>query len=117
MRFLANENVEAAIVEALRRAGHDVLEVGRIDPGIDDEAVVRFADREGRILITNDKDFGGILFLQGKRIPGVLLLRLPGRRGGAKVAHVLAAVGRADLRLRGRFSVVEPGRVRSRRLR
>ena len=32
MRFLADENVEAAVIAALRRDGHDVLDVGQTEP-------------------------------------------------------------------------------------
>jgi len=117
MRFLADENVESAVVEALRHLGHDILEVGEVNPGIDDGAVVRLAAREKRVLITNDKDFGEITVRRGQRIPGVLLLRLPGRTGSAKAPVAASAVRGAGSHLLGRIHVVEPGRVRSRPLR
>lgn len=89
---------------------------GKPNRGLDDKRVLRLAEREGRVLVTNDKDFGELIFLQGRRVPGVLLLRLPGRTGAAKAPLVLAAVREAD-RFADRFVVVEPGRLRSRKLR
>jgi len=117
LRFLADENVERAVVEALRNGGHDVLDIGAVRPGLDDEGVVRLAFRQRRIIITNDKDFGELLFLRGRRVPGLLLLRLPGRDGTAKASAVIAAVAGGSTLLSGRLVVVEPGRVRSRPLR
>jgi len=117
VRFLADENLEAAVVQALRESGHDVLEVGTHRPGIDDDEVASLARRERRILVTHDKDFGELAFLQGRRLPGILLIRPPGRSGKAKAPIVLEAIRASGSRLVGRIVVVEPGRLRSRPLR
>ena len=116
MRFLADENLEAPVVLALRGLGHDVLEVGVRAPGIEDEEVIALARRENRILITHDKDFGELVFLQRRRVPGILLIRLPRRSGRATAPLIAAAVATAGPRLRGNFVVAEPGRVRVRPL-
>jgi len=117
VRFLADENVEAPVIQALRDLGHEVLEVRRLKPGAGDDAVVSLAVARTCVLVTNDKDFGEFVFLQGKRIPGALLLRLRGISGEEKAPVVRAAVRGADARFMGYFVVVESGRVRSRPLR
>ena len=81
MRFLADENVEAPVIRTLRELGHEVLEVGGLKPGAEDDEVTSIARERGCILVTNDKDFGRLVFLQEKRVPGALLLRLPGMSG------------------------------------
>jgi Domain of unknown function (DUF5615) len=57
----ADENVPRALVEALRRLGHDVLtcaEAGNAGRGIPDEEVLRFATQHGRAVLTmNRRDF------------------------------------------------------------
>jgi predicted nuclease of predicted toxin-antitoxin system len=58
MRFLADENFPAATVRALQKAGHDVVWVMTTAPGTGDGDVVAWTAREGRILLTFDKDFG-----------------------------------------------------------
>ena len=58
MRFLANENFPGAAVAALEAAGHDIIWVRVAAPGTTDPDVVAWAAREGRILLTFDKDFG-----------------------------------------------------------
>jgi predicted nuclease of predicted toxin-antitoxin system len=58
VRFLADENVPASTVRALTDAGHDVIWVRISAPGSSDNDVLAQAAREGRILLTFDKDFG-----------------------------------------------------------
>lgn len=62
MRFLIDESAGIGVTEYLRTAGHDVLAVAELSPEIDDEIVLAWAVRETRILVTNDKDFGELVF-------------------------------------------------------
>jgi predicted nuclease of predicted toxin-antitoxin system len=65
MRFLANENFAGAAVQALAAAGHDVAWVRTAAPGMVDPDVLAWAVREGRILLTFDKDFGELARASG----------------------------------------------------
>ena len=65
MRILANENFPGEAIEALRSRGHDVAWVRTDAPGSSDEEVIARATREGRLLITFDKDFGALAFRSG----------------------------------------------------
>lgn len=58
MRFLVDESCDFLIIRALRTSGHDVLAVSEISPRAEDPQVLDVAFREGRILLTEDKDFG-----------------------------------------------------------
>jgi predicted nuclease of predicted toxin-antitoxin system len=58
MKFLIDESSGRAIVDFLRQAGHDVVSVAEESLGLPDLAVISFAENSGRILVTNDKDFG-----------------------------------------------------------
>lgn len=54
-RLYANENFPHPVVERLRALGHDVLtvlQIGKSGQSWPDEAVLEFALREGRILLT-----------------------------------------------------------------
>lgn len=65
MRFLANENIPGALVKALRGAGNDVIWIRTEAPGIHDQEVLARAARDGRILLTFDKDFGELAKASG----------------------------------------------------
>jgi len=54
MRFLVDECTGPRVAQWLREAGHDVFSVYEQARGLDDETVIQQADRESRILITND---------------------------------------------------------------
>lgn len=116
MQFLANENFPGAAVEELRAAGHDVLWIRTEAPGSPDQAVLERAQQESRILLTFDKDFGELAWRA--KLPsqcGIVLFRLPmppPDRVGKALCEILAA--RDDWA--GRFSVIEPGRVRMRKI-
>jgi predicted nuclease of predicted toxin-antitoxin system len=77
MRFLLDENVDARLKQDLKAQGHDVLRVGSdFQAGLPDIAVLTIAQRQSRVLITNDRDFGELVFRQREPHQGVILLRL-----------------------------------------
>jgi len=50
--------------------------VGDIERGLDDVSILEQAYSEGRVLITNDKDFGELVYRKRNPHQGVVLLRL-----------------------------------------
>ena len=100
----------------LRAEGHDVATAG--ERGLSqaaDAELLRIAAAEGRMFVTRDRDFGGLVFVQALRA-GVAYLRvLP-----STLQAVHAELGRAltqysEAELLSAFVVVEPGRHRLRR--
>jgi len=114
MRFLADEGVERAVVEALRLAGYDVAWVVEKARGADDEQVITLAEAEQRILITNDKDFGNLVVHQGYAVSGVILLRLPRSKANQKAAHTIRAIQTLGEQLAGHFTVITERGIRLR---
>ncbi len=76
--FLADESCDFLIVRKLRSAEYDVLSVAESFPSASDQQVLEHAIKEGRILLTEDKDFGEWVFAHGEKIEGVILIRFPG---------------------------------------
>ena len=75
-RFLADENIPLEVVFKLEEKGLDIKSMSFLSPGVDDTTVLDIANREKRVLITFDKDFGGLIFRNRKRHQGVILLRI-----------------------------------------
>jgi predicted nuclease of predicted toxin-antitoxin system len=75
MRLLADENIDPALVAWLRGQGHDVLAVRETIPGAPDRHVLDLATEDERILLTEDKDFGEMLFRRRLPSSGIILLR------------------------------------------
>ena len=76
MRFLADENFEPQFVARLRTEGHEVLFLDEYDAGIDDVEILATAVEQDAVVITNDKDFGELIFRHGFESRGVIFLRL-----------------------------------------
>ena len=65
MKFLLDVCVSSRSLTAFLVAqGHDVLSALAIDPRASDKRLLEFALREDRVLITEDKDFGELIFVQ-----------------------------------------------------
>ena len=115
LRFLADESCDFAVVRALRAEGYDVFAVSEVMRRSDDRELIEQAYREKRILLTEDKDFGWLVFVSHADSAGVILLRFPGNARRALVRTIVQLVQEQDERLLAAFVVVQPGYIRIRR--
>jgi predicted nuclease of predicted toxin-antitoxin system len=91
VKFLLDESADYPIAAHLAARGHDVTAVAHDYPqALADRRVLEIAHEEGRVLITNDRDFGELVFRQKLPHSGVVLLRL----GKEDLATKLAAIDR-----------------------
>jgi predicted nuclease of predicted toxin-antitoxin system len=116
VRWLADECVDAALVVRLRGAGHDVSYVAEIASGASDAQVLRRAQAEARLLLTEDKGFGELVFRSEMATLGVVLLRIDPENHLLKWSRLEVAIASFGDRLFGRYVVIEEGRFRSRPL-
>jgi predicted nuclease of predicted toxin-antitoxin system len=112
MQFLADESCAMPVIKALREAGHDVLAISEIARGASDDQVLELAVKQKRVLITEDRDFGELVYARGRSSAGVVLLRFHSRALQVKAATLIEAISKLGSRLEGSFTVVEPGRMR-----
>ena len=112
MKFLIDESSGRAIVDFLRQAGHDVVSVAEESLGLPDLAVISFAENSGRILVTNDKDFGEMIYRQGHSHCGVVLMRLDNERVSVRIAVIGRLLAQYAGHLRDNFIVVTEDTVR-----
>lgn len=115
MNFLADESCDFSVARALRDDGHDVLAVAERMPGAPDTEVIELAVREHRILLTEDKDFGQLVFAAAHTAAAVILIRYPSRPRRTLPAIVVDVVRHYGETLVGGFVVIQPGRVRVQR--
>ncbi|HEY3356140.1 MAG TPA: DUF5615 family PIN-like protein [Polyangia bacterium] len=117
MKLVADESVEQALVDVLRGAGHDVLAIADACPGAQDEVVLELASDDDRIVVTNDKDFGELVFRSGSAAAGVLLVRVGTERTAAKIGALQRLLRTPLEDLRDHFTVLGATRIRRRPLR
>lgn len=116
IRFVADESCDYAAVRALRAADYDVIAVAEAAPQTEDPDVLALAYQEDRILLTEDKDFGQLVFSVGQRAAGVVLFRFPPSARDELGQAVVEMCRRLGEGLRGSFVVLEPGKLRISRL-
>jgi predicted nuclease of predicted toxin-antitoxin system len=85
IKFIADVNVEKGIVDFLLQNGYDVKWIPDYDCEITDDQLLKIAKKENRILITNDKDFGELVFLQKKHSAGLILIRVKEQKTSIKL--------------------------------
>lgn len=117
MRWLVDECVGGGLVRDLRATGHDVIYMAEVAPAVTDSEVMAMAQREGRLLLTEDKDFGDLVFHRGEQVPGLILLRMDTAMHSLKIGRLQAAIERFGDSLAGRYTTIEAARFRSRPLR
>jgi len=97
VRFLADESCDFAVVRALREAAFDVVAVVEHSPGATDDQVIALSVNEQRVLLTEDKDFGQLVFAAKPRVRRCNLRPLSRERtrerGGAGPGHGSAGAG------------------------
>jgi predicted nuclease of predicted toxin-antitoxin system len=88
-----------------------------VEPRAPDTEVMNRAAREQRLLLTEDKDFGDLVFRDARPVPGIVLMRIDASHRLQKGPRVLAAIELFGQDLFGHYTVVESARFRSRPLR
>jgi len=112
LKFLADESCDFAVVRALRAASYDVLAVGEFMQRSDDRELIVRAHREQRILLTEDKDFGWLVFVSHADSAGVILIRYPGNVRRTLAQAVINLVQQQSAQVLGAFVVMQPGQIR-----
>lgn len=115
-RFLADESCDFSVVRALRAAAFDVAAVVEQEPGTTDVRVIELARAERRIVLTEDRDFGQLVFAAIHATSGVIYIRFPAAKRPELPGRILQLVRREGERLEKSFTVIGPHRIRIRTL-
>jgi predicted nuclease of predicted toxin-antitoxin system len=116
LKFLADECCDAGLVNSLREAGHDVAFILERKAGISDEEVLAEAYNEGRILLTEDKDFGELVYRLIKPSRGIILIRIDVQERHMKPLRLNQLLEKYQDQLSGHFVVVDAVKFRFRSL-
>lgn len=76
MKFIVDECTGDSVAKWLRLKGFEVFSVFAQKRGVDDEWIIEKAVSEDYVIVSNDKDFGELIFRHNKRHRGVIFLRL-----------------------------------------
>jgi predicted nuclease of predicted toxin-antitoxin system len=105
VRWLADECVAGPVVDRLREAGHDVTYLAELAPATSDTEAIALAHREDRFLLTEDKDFGELVFRWKRPVSGLVLLRIDPGKNLLKWTRLKTVIETFGDGIRGRYSV------------
>jgi len=114
MKLLADEGVDKPIVDLLRSSGFDVHYILETHAGSFDEVVLLIANEENRLLLTQDKDFGELVYRLKKVHQGIILIRLGNTTAQEKARLVNYVVLEYGEKLIKAFTVIQANAVRIR---
>ena len=116
MKFLADECCDTDLVKSLREAGHDVTYVLEFKAGANDDEILLEAYSEGRILLTEDKDFGELVYRLMKPSKGIILMRIDVKERHMKPIRLNQLIENYQDQIHGHFVVIDTQKFRFRPL-
>ncbi len=112
MKFLVDESTGPSVSRWLLGLGHEVFSVYDENPGISDLEICHFAFDGNWLIITNDKDFGELVFKDELPHHGVVLLRLSDETVANKILVLRQLLELHGESIAGHFTVVSERGVR-----
>jgi predicted nuclease of predicted toxin-antitoxin system len=119
MRFLIDNALSPIMADGLRQSGHDAIHVRDLGlAAADDATIFECAERDQRVIVSADTDFGTLLALRKSQRPSVILFRgATPRHPNAQLKLLLANLAEITASIeRGAVVVLEPQRIRVREL-
>ncbi|MEO8822470.1 MAG: DUF5615 family PIN-like protein [Ginsengibacter sp.] len=114
MKILADESVDYRIISFLREQSFTVIAIIDNDASISDNKVLEKANDENMLLITEDKDFGELVFRLKLKHRGIILFRFFNLEIDTQNKKVLEALKMHGKELLNNFSTLTENRLRIR---
>lgn len=112
MKFIVDECTGDSVAKWLKMSGYEAYSVYTENKGAEDEWILEKALKENYIVITNDKDFGKLVFKRGKGHRGVIFLRLQQESTENKIETIKKVIETCKERLTHSFIVASEDFVR-----
>lgn len=114
--IVADENIDQRIIYFIRSLDVDVLSIREKSPGISDNEVIQLAISLKALLITEDKDFGELVFSHNIQECSVILLRYQSQPDNILNSQIQKALHHFKYHSGHTFYTVTPKKVRYRSL-
>lgn len=115
--FMADECFSGPLIRSLVAAGYDVVRSADTLPSGADADVLALVYAEGRVLLTEDNDFGDLTVRLGHATHGVIRVDLKTLDRVARSDRLLGALAKLGDDVIGALVTIEPRRTRIRSLR
>jgi predicted nuclease of predicted toxin-antitoxin system len=115
-KFIVDENVGYSTIKYLRKKGFDTKSVREIFPSRDDVYIMKNAYQEKRVIITNDKDFGHLVFKLNLPAVAVILFRFNDESPALKINALDTILNLPEEKIINHFIVASENKIRIRPL-
>ena len=116
MELLEDENVDLRVYAKLKEAGYAIDHIMNIAPGVDDETVLKIANDNKAILLTEDKDFGELVYRLKLIAHGIVLIRLSAWGLQDKTDRITEVLKTYLPNLSDTFTTIKPDKITMRKL-
>src|SRR3989338_5162939 len=101
IKFLSDENIAPTLIKAIRKKGFNVKDIKEENMfGASDDEILKMANKEGRVVISHDKDFANLINNRLLTHKGVILLRFINQSPDNVVKHFIPLL---DSKIKARF--------------
>jgi predicted nuclease of predicted toxin-antitoxin system len=115
MNIIADENIEHTLIEKLKEHFH-VISIYESHRGISDEEIIELAITHNAIVLTEDKDFGELVFIHNHTRISVILLRYTFHERSDLHEILTHLLKHKSSELTGKFTTVTTKKIRTRNL-
>jgi len=112
IKFLVDECTGPNAARWLIDNEYKVYSVYDKNAGLSDKAIIKKAKEENWVIITNDKDFGDLIFRDQHKHCGVILLRLQNERSSNKISCLKKVLEQFFNQIENSFIVVTETNIR-----
>jgi predicted nuclease of predicted toxin-antitoxin system len=113
MVILADENIEHALITK-QKEHFDVISIYELHRGTSDLEIAELAAKANAIILTEDKDFGDLVFIHQNNHLSVILLRYTYSERNELHDVLINLLKQKSFELMGKFTTVTSKKIRTR---
>lgn len=86
--IIFDENIDQLIIDSINKKDYEYLSIRDTYPGITDREIIEITKSKSGIIITEDKDFGELVFAYGNKAFSVFFLRYTKNEVGTIINNI-----------------------------
>ncbi len=75
MKFIANDNISKSVIKKLVEKRFDITDIRKFVKSATDEELLEIANKENRVILTHDKDFGNLIRQKNISHKGIIIIK------------------------------------------
>lgn len=115
MRLVADECLDYGIIRSLRENGVIVFSISEEIASIKDKNVLEIANEKQWLLLTEDRDFGELVFRLNQAHHGIVYIKVKGLDRKVKIDRIVSIVLEHYQHLHNAFTVITNEKMKIRR--